>query len=335
MDDPKTLLQAIEYFSDAENCRKFMIAVRWADDVVRCPHCGNDKVSYLEKAKVYFCPNKHPKQKFSLKVGTIFEDSAIGLEKWLPAAWLIANCKNGISSYELARAVGVTQKSGWHMLHRLRAAMKQDVSFQLGGPDRGPVEADEAFVGGKVKNMHHSKRPKSEYRTHAHGNTRDGERDKAIVMGLFERNSRTVRAKVIPNVRREVLQDEILKNVSPRSAVFTDTALGYKGLAEVEFIHATVNHMTEYVRGQVHTNCLENFWGLLKRSLRGTYVAVEPFHLDAYVDEQVFRFNNRKTKDNPLTDTDRFVLLMSQVTGKRLTYAELTGKEEGVAGKPF
>jgi transposase-like protein len=153
-------------------------------------------------------------------------------------------------------------------------------------------------------------------------------------MGLLERNTRQVRAKVVPHVRREVLQEEILKNVSPRSAVFTDEHKGYIGLAEKEFIHATVNHVSEYVRGQVHTNGLENFWSLLKRSLRGTYVAVEPFHLDHYVDEQTFRYNNRATKDNKITDTDRFVLLMTQVAGKRLTYAQLTGKDSNEPHHP-
>ena len=321
---PKTLLEAIQYFSDVENCRKFMVEVRWADEIVRCPHCGNDKVSYLEKSKLYFCPVKHPKQKFSLKVGTIFEDSPIGLDKWLPAAWLIANCKNGISSYELARAIGVTQKSAWHMNHRLRHAMKPYLDgSKLGGKDSGPVEVDESFVGGNPKNWHYNRREKmrEEVRSPRTREYKNAYTHKVAVMGMFDRESREVRAKVVPNVRRETLQAEILKNIHYGSKVFTDEAVTYKSL-NWEYIHKTVNHAETYVNGQVHTNSLENFWSLMKRNLRGTYVAVEPFHLDRYIDEQVFRFNNRQNK----TDADRFKKLLSQIVGKRLTYAEVTGK---------
>ncbi|HXS12011.1 MAG TPA: IS1595 family transposase [Acidobacteriaceae bacterium] len=324
MDSPKTLLEAIQYFSGHENCRNFMVDVRWADGVVRCPKCGNEKVSYLEKAKLYFCPNRHPKQKFSLKVGTIFEDSPIGLDKWLPAAWLIANCKNGISSYEMARAIGVTQKSAWHMLHRLRVAMKPFLDgTKFGSSDGGAVEVDEAFVGGKLANMHRhrakairanvSKDREDDYETGWYG--------KAAVLGMYDRESRTVRAKVVPNVKRETLQKEILKNVKYGSSVFTDEAVAYNKLG-LRYVHDTVNHAEAYVNGQVHTNSLENFWSLMKRNLAGTYVAVEPFHLDKYIDEQVFRFNNRQNK----TDADRFKKLLSQIVGKRLTYAEVTGK---------
>jgi hypothetical protein len=258
METPKTLLEAIQYFSDAENCREFMVAVRWADEVVRCPHCGNDKVSYLEKSKLYFCPVKHPKQKFSLKVGTIFEDSAISLEKWLPAAWLIANCKNGISSYELARAIGVTQKSAWHMNHRLRHAMKPYLDgSKLGGKDSGPVEVDESFVGGNPKNWHFSHREKmrDEVRTPRVRQYKNAYTHKTAVMGMFDRDSREVRAKVVSNVRRETLQAEILKNIHYGSKVFTDEAVTYKSL-NWEYIHKTVNHAETYVNGQVHTNSL-------------------------------------------------------------------------------
>jgi transposase-like protein len=324
MDSPKTLLEAIQYFSDHDNCRNFMVDVRWAGGVVRCPKCGNDKVSYLEKAKLYFCPAKHPKQKFSLKVGTIFEDSPIGLDKWLPAAWLIANCKNGISSYELARAIGVTQKSAWHMLHRLRLAMKPFLDdTKLGGKGGAPVEVDESFVGGEPKNWHKDRREKrrKEVRSERVQEYQNRFTHKTAVMGMFDRESREVRAKVIPNVKRETLQAEILKNVHYGSKVFTDEAVAYKSL-NWEYIHKTVNHAETYVNGQVHTNSLENFWSLMKRNLRGTYVAVEPFHLDKYLDEQVFRFNNRQIK----SDADRFKKLLSQIVGKRLTYAEVTGK---------
>jgi hypothetical protein len=330
MEAPKTLLEAIQYFSDHENCRNFMVEVRWADGVVRCPKCGNEKVSYLEKAKLYFCPVKHPKQKFSLKVGTIFEDSPIGLDKWLPAAWLIANCKNGISSYELARAIGVTQKSAWHMLHRLRHAMKPFLDgTKFGSNDGGAVEVDESFVGGKVKNMHRNKA--NAIRANMPQDRLDGYEtrwdNKTAVLGMYDRESRTVRAQVVPNVKRETLQKEILKNIKYGSNVYTDEAVVYDSLRR-RYVHDTVNHAESYVNGQVHTNSLENFWSLMKRNLAGTYVAVEPFHLDKYIDEQVFRFNNRQNKN----DADRFKKLLSQIVGKRLTYAEVTGK---VGESPF
>ena len=309
MDTPKTLLEAITYFSDAENCRQFMVAIRWEDGVVRCPHCGSERVTYMEKSKLYNCKTKHSKQKFSLKIGTIFEDSPIGLEKWLPAYWLVANCKNGVSSYEVARAIGVTQKSAWFMTHRIRETLRTVNENPMGRGHQNPIEVDETFVGGKMKNKHLGKRTQADKKT--------------IVMGMLNRETREVRAKVIPNVKRETLQAEILANVGFNAHVYTDGAVGYEGLDKVKnFTHKTVNHINEYVNGRVHTQGIENFWSLLKRSLNGTYVAVEPFHMDAYVDEQVFRFNNRHKQN----DGSRFVKAVSQSTGKRLTYAELTGK---------
>jgi transposase-like protein len=309
MDSPKTLLEAIQYFSDAENCRQFMIAVRWADGIVKCPHCGSEKVSYLEKAKVYQCYGKHPKSKFSLKVGTVFEDSPIGLEKWLPASWLLSNSKNGISSYELSKSIGVTQKSAWFMLHRIRTAMREDHGIHtMGGNNQNPIEIDETFIGGKSINKHLGKRKQSERKT--------------IVMGMLNRETRQIRAKVIPNVKRETLQTEILQHVGFNAHVYTDGWAGYDKLSEYKnFTHKTVNHINEYVNGRVHTQGIENFWSLLKRGLNGTYVAVEPFHMDAYVDEQVFRYNTRKQ-----SDAKRFEKVLGQIAGKRLTYAEVTGK---------
>lgn len=249
------------------------------------------------------------------------EDSAIGLDKWLPAFWLLANCKNGISSYELHRALGVTQKSAWFMLHRIRLAMEMLPEVKMGGPGNEPVEVDETFIGGKIKNMHRAKINKKYF-----GKPTGGWSQKAIVMGMRDRETRQVRAKVIPDVNRETLQNEILANIEQKSKVYTDQSQGYYNLARRNFVHETVNHVEEYVRGQVHTQGIENFWSLLKRGLKGTYVAVEPFHLDRYVGEQVFRYNTRTTKDNPLTDADRFALAVSQIEGRRLTYAELTGK---------
>jgi transposase-like protein len=321
MKDPQTLAEAITFFSDSENCRQFMISIRWPDGIVRCPRCGHDKVAYLEKAKLYFCPQKHPKQKFSLKVGTIYEDSAISLEKWLPASWLIANCRNGISSYEIARAIGVTQKSAWFMLHRIREAMRDTSTNQFGFG--GPVESDEAFIGPNPQKMHKSRKAKVQARDGFKG----GYVGKTAVHGILDRELRQVRAKVLPNIKRETLQNEILKNVTPLAEVYTDEAGCYDDLQR-DYIHKIVNHSREYVRGNVHTNGIENLWSLLKRTLRGTYVAVEPFHLDRYVAEQVFRFNHRKDDlGNNLTDFQRFATVISEIVGKRLTYAELTGKE--------
>ncbi|MBZ5665038.1 MAG: IS1595 family transposase [Acidobacteriia bacterium] len=329
METPKTLQEAIQYFADFENCRQFMIAIRWLDGKVRCPECRSEKVTYLEKARLYKCYGKHSRAKFSLKVGTVFEDSPIPLEKWLPAVWMLVNDKNGISSYELHRALGITQKTAWFMLHRIRLGMSMKHKHPTFGPSKlgdggkgnGAVEVDETFIGGKLKNMHKDRRARFAAESgHAGGAT-----GKAIVQGILDREARQVRAKVVPNVKRETLQNEVLENVKYGTTVYTDDAVPYDKL-HWRYVHEVVNHAEEYVRGQVHTNGLENFWSLLKRGLKGTYVAVEPFHLDRYIDEQVFRYNNRATKGNPLNDADRFALAISQVVGKRLTYDELTGK---------
>lgn len=315
MKEPRTLQQAIVYFSNPANCLKYMASRRWPDGVV-CPTCGRKDVSWLEKQQKWQCKSAHAKRQFSVKIGTIFEDSPLGLEKWLPAVWLITNAKNGISSYELARALGVTQKTAWFMLHRIREALKNGSLLKMGG--NGPIEVDETFVGGAAKNMHAARRMA----------LKDGLKaeHKTAVMGMLDRDSRQVRATVVPNVRRETLQNEILNAIERKSTVYTDGSPAYDLLNAKEYIHATVNHIEEYVRGEVHTQGIENFWSLLKRGLKGTYVAVEPFHLDRYVAEQVFRFNMRATKDNPLNDADRFDFAMTQLAGKRLTYAELTGK---------
>lgn len=312
MEAPKTLLEAVQYFSDAENCRQFMISVRWADGIVRCPYCNSEKVTYLAKAKVYRCYGQHSKQKFSLKVGTVFEDSPIGLEKWLPASWMLSNCKNGISSYELSRAIGVTQKSAWFMLHRIRMAMTESNDVQIG--HSAPVEIDETFVGGKIKNMHKSKRKPMAYQ---------GGGNKAIVLGMLERGGK-VRAGVIQSRHKAEILPPVHGNVTPGAHIITDEFTTYPFVAKPYF-HEVINHVEGYVRDHVHTNGIENFWSLLKRGLTGTYISVEPAHLDAYVVEQVYRYNNRKDTN----DSGRFSKVLSQVTGKRLTYAELTGKEAG------
>jgi len=315
--EPRTLQEAIRYFSDPDNCLAYMIPVTFPNGVVTCPTCGRTDAKFLANQRRWQCKSVHPKRQFSAKVGTIFEDSPIPLEKWLPAVWMIVNDKNGISSWELHRALGVTQKTAWFMLHRIRLGMQDKPTSKLGNGG-GPTEVDETFIGGRLTNMHREKRK----RFNAYGG---GER-KAIVMGLLDRDLRQVRAKVIPNVTRETLQGEVLKNVHYGSRVFTDQWAGYNELRD-DFVHEVVNHMETYVNGLVHTQGIENFWSLFKRTLRGTYVAVEPFHLQRYADEQAFRFNNRATKENPLNDSDRFAKALSQIVGKRLTHSELTGKD--------
>lgn len=323
MEHPKTLTEAIRYYADPANCVAVVKSMRWPDGVPVCPHCGERRHYWLAKVMRWKCAAC--RKQFTAKTGTVFEDSPIGLDKWLIGIWLVANCKNGVSSYEIARHVGVTQKSAWFMLHRIRYALANGSFEMLGGAEGGPVEVDECFIGGKPKNMHASRRNSLELAFRGRDN-------KTPVMGMLDRENRKVRATVIPNAKREVLQREILKAIEKGSTVYTDGATGYDHLATQDYVHETVTHIQEYVRGQVHTNGIENFWSLLKRGLNGTYVAVEPFHLHRYVDEQAFRYNNRATKDNPLTDYDRFMLALSQISGKRLTYAELTGKVEETAG---
>jgi transposase-like protein len=314
---PTTLQQAIIHFADPDNCIAFLVARRWPDSAVKCPRCGSDRVAYVPSRRVWQCKTRHEKCQFSIKVGTIFEDSAISLDKWLVAMWLLANSKNGVSSWELHRSLGVSQKAGWFMLHRIRLALGDVPTTKMGG--NGPVEVDETFIGPNPQKMHADKR-QARYKALS-------ARPKTPVMGMLDRESRQVRANVVPDVRRDTLQNAILEQIEQGSTVYTDSAVGYDNLAARAYIHGTVNHVEEYVRGEIHTQGIENFWSLLKRGLRGTYVAVEPFHLDRYIGEQVFRFNNRATKDNPLNDADRFTLAVSQIVGKRLTYAELTGKE--------
>ena len=322
MDTPKTLQEAIVFFGDPQRAFDAAVHFRWPGGNVTCPRCGKAKHSFIKTRRIWFCYGC--KKQFTVKVGTIFEDSPLGLDKWMVALWMLANCKNGISSYELGKALGIRQNSAWFMLHRIREAMKDESKSKIGGSG-GPVESDETYIGGTPTRMHKSRRLKLQQ---MRGEQRRGDvyLGKTAVIGMLDRETREVRTRVIPNVRRETLQNAILDNVERGSKLYTDSAVTYDNLSE-EFVHDVINHSREYVKGQVHTQGIENFWSLLKRTLRGTYVAVEPFHLDRYLDEQVFRYSNRATRDNPLNDSDRFVFLMSKVAGKRLTYAQLTGKD--------
>ncbi len=314
MEKLNTLRQAIIYFSDFDNCKNLMVQLRWPDGIVKCPYCGSDKVTYLTKSRVWKCYAQHPKPRFSLKTGTVFEDSHLGLDKWLPALWLVVNCKNGISSCELGRDLGVTQKTAWFIGHCLRLALKEGGFGILSGE----VEADETFIGGKARFMHRDKRQEKISGT--------GGKDKAAIVGLLERhgkgkNSR-VRALVVLNTRRKTLSPIVRQQVVEGSEIFTDALKSYDDLGD-SYVHQVIDHAEAYVLGHVHTNGIENFWSLLKRALGGTYVSVEPFHLFRYLDEQSFRYNNRTN----INDADRFTLALSQITGKRLTYNHLIGKD--------
>jgi transposase-like protein len=306
---PETLIEATRYFADPKVCHDYMVGKRWPGGV-RCPMCDGEKVSFYSNRRVFRCGGC--KKQFTLKTGTIFEDSPLPLEKWLPCVWLIVNAKNGVSSCEIARGLGVTQKTAWFMLHRVRAALK------VGNFEKftGIVEADETFIGGKAANMHEGER-----KLRIKGRGPSG---KAVVMGILQRDERgntKVRAKHVRSADRLTLHGEIHRNVKPGSEVFTDCLPAYCPM-DSDYVHQTVDHAVEYVRGNVHTNNLENFWALLKRTIRGTYVHVEAAQLGAYLDEQAWRFNERKANDG-----QRFETVTKALCGKRLTYKELTSRD--------
>jgi transposase-like protein len=305
---PTNLLEAIRYFSDPDVANDFVAALRWPDGP-ECPSCGGKELGYVKTRRLWQCRNKACKRQFSVKVGSIFEDSPIPLDKWIASVWLIANSKNGISSHELGRAIGLTQKSAWFVLHRVRLAM-QEGSFDKFS---GIVEVDETFIGGKARNMHEHIR--------AQKITGTGGKDKTAVVGVLKRGETSeVRAAVVPDRKARTLQTHVRGEVEEGSSVFTDSLGSYSGLGE-DFAHEVVDHAEMYVDGQVHTNGIENFWALLKRGLKGTYVSVEPYHLFRYLDERMFTFNRREA-----TDFERFGLVLRRVAGRRLTYSGLIGR---------
>jgi len=306
---PKTLQQAIRHFSDEQVCIDTIAALRWPNGPV-CPKCGSTEHYYLATQRRWKC--KECYKQFSVKMGTIFEDSPISLDKWLAALWMLVNCKNGISSYEVGRDLGITQKSAWFVLHRLRLALQSGSMERMGGNGKH-VEVDETFIGGAARNMHRDK--------HRRRITDTGTKDKTPVMGILERGGE-VRAMMVPTRRKHHLQAEIRRHVKAGSAIYTDALLSYQGLKHQDFKHEVIEHAEKYVDGQVHTNGLEKFWSLVKRGLKGTYISVEPFHLFRYLDEQVYRFNNRELAN----DGERFQKALLQIAGKRLTFSEVTGK---------
>lgn len=311
VDFPETLSDAIKYFADPDRALQFVASIRWADGKAICPVCKSTDAGFLSTRRLWKC--RECGKQFSVKVGTIFEDSALGFDKWLPAFWMIVNAKNGISSYELHRAIGVTQKSAWFMLHRIRLAIQSGSIIKMSGE----VEADETYIGGLGRNMHRGRKAKNIVGRGTVG--------KAIVMGLLERSPEKRKSRVklahVETSRRHIVQGEIRQHVEPGSEVFTDTLRSYNGLAQ-DYIHQAINHAECYAKGKVHTNGMENFWSLLKRTIKGTYVSVEPFHLFRYLDEQAFRFNERETND-----AGRFLKGIAGIIGKRLEYMKLIGKQ--------
>lgn len=305
---PKTLLEAVRFFTDLDICTQFMAAIRWPEGVT-CPHCASTRNSFNKARRYWQC--KDCRKQFTIKTGSVMEDSPIGLDKWLPAIWMIVNAKNGVSSYEIHRALGITQKSAWFLLHRIRLAMQSKTWSKLSGH----VEVDETFLGGKARFMHKHERERKIKGTGGYG--------KVAVMGLLERHGE-VRVQVVSNRRRAMLDGAVRENVEAGSNVYSDALKSYNKL-EDEYVHNVIDHAEKYVDGNVHTNGMENFWSLLKRMLKGTYVSVEPFHLFRYLDEQAFRFNKRTGND-----LYRFLETAKALTGRRLTFAELTGD----AGKP-
>jgi transposase-like protein len=307
---PKTLMAAIQHFSKPGVALQFFADLRWPNGAC-CPHCGSTRVVFLAKYARWECKEKHARRQFTVKVGTIMEDSPLPLDKWAVAMWLEGNAKNSISSYEVHRALGITQKSAWFMQQRIRLAMQQGDFFKK---LTGDVEVDETFIGGKARNMHAGKRK-------AKGRGAVG---KAVVMGLLERHTEKgkskVRTVVVENTKRKTLKPIIIQHVETGTNVYTDALKSYQGL-DPAYVHSVIDHAECYVKGNVHTNGLENYWALFKRCIKGTHVSVEPFHLFRYLDAEGFRFNNRE-----LTDGERFLLIAGGIEGKRLTYKQLIGE---------
>jgi len=304
-------MEAVRYFSDPETAFKFIVQLRWPDGV-KCPRCESADIRCISTRKTWECTHCTEKKQFSVRVGTIFEDSPLPLDKWLVTIWMIANAKNGISSYEVHRAIGVTQKTAWFMLHRIRTAMRTGTFSKF----KGEIESDETFIGGRAVNMHARRR-----RTLP--NKGVGGQGKTPVHGMLERGAggtSRVKATVVPNTTKETIKPLLDESIESGAKLYSDTAMTYLKMDSALF-HEMVDHAVQYVEGRVHTNGIENFWSLLKRALRGTYVSVDPAHLFRYLDEQVFRFNERK-----LNDALRFLRVASDVIGKRLTYKQLTAE---------
>lgn len=300
--DFNSLFELMEAIPDEQAAIDHFTAIRWKNCEF-CPYCGATKVYHFTDKRTHKCGEC--RQRFSIKVGTIFEDTKIPLRKWFMAIWLITSHKKGIASTQLAKDIKVTQKTAWFMLHRLRHAIRtQSFNRPLGGT----VEMDETYIGGKVKNMHAHKRPKGA----------QGGAGKAVVFGILERGGE-LRAAPVADSHRATLEPIIIANVQPGTTINTDEANAYKMLSAVgPYRHYMVNHHAkEYARGEYHVNSIEGFWALLKRQIIGIHHWVSGQHLFRYVGEAAWRYNLRG-----IAEGSRFDALLSQATG-RLTYKAL------------
>jgi len=303
----KSLPEFLDYFKDEEICKQYLEQQRWGGNPV-CPFCGHTHV--YRTARGYKCANKECYKKFSITVGTVFENSKIKLRTWFAAVYLITAHKKGISSLQLSRDLGIGQKAAWFMLHRIREMLRTKAPEML----EDMVEADETYIGGKSKNKHASKRtPNSQGRS---------VKDKTPVFGIIERQGK-VHTRVVPNTQGKTLKPIIKEMVKEGTIVITDEWLGYAGLNK-HFPHEVMNHQrAEYVRNTSHTNNIEGYWSHFKRMIYGIYHQVSPKHLNRYCDESTYRYNTREIKD-----LDRFEHSMTQVAG-RLKYNDLIGKVNG------
>ena len=304
---PKTLVGVLRYFADPQVAIDFVAFLRWQDGEPVCVHCKETGAYFLASRKIYKC--KKCRKQFSVKAGTIFEESAVSLDKWLVAIWLMANCKNGISSYEMGRHLGVTQRTAWFMNHRIRTAMTVGSIEKLSGT----VECDETYIGGDAKNMHSVERKRRVKKAGSPAH-------KSAVLGMVQRKGK-VRAQVIQSRDAATIREFVTSNAEAGSEVMTDEWRGYHNLYD-QYKHEIINHSLTYVRDNVHTNSIENFWSLLKRTIKGTYVSVSPEHLQKYIEEQMFRYNEREGNDQ-----QRFVSMIELISGKRLTWTELVSCE--------
>lgn len=302
---PETLVEAVKYFADEDRAHTFVCGMCWPNGV-SCPCCGSVDVNYIATRKRWTCKDCITQKQFSVRVGTIFEDSKLTLGTWMTAIWMVVNAKNGVSSYELHRALGITQKSAWFAGHRIRKAL------EVGSFDSklvGEIEADESFIGGKARNIHPGKRKAKA----------SGMVGKAVVMGVLERHGE-IRTTVIPGTKRGHVQGEVRKHVEAGATVYTDALKSYAGL-DSDYLHKVIDHAEAYVNGRIHTNGLENYWCLFKRCIHGTWIAIEPFHLHRYLGEQTWRFNARKVDDG-----DRFIKAVSGMENGPLPYKRLIGE---------
>lgn len=306
---PGTLMAAVRYF-DAERSESYIRDIKWPSGPC-CPKCGSVNVGEIKSRAKFQCRERGCRKQFSMIQGTIMEGTHIPLEKWVVGVWMIVNCRNGVSSCEIARTLGIKQQSAWHLLHRVRHIMQQDNAEKL-GTRGGVVECDSTYVGGLLKFMSAERANRAKMSGRPNG--------KVEVHAIKERRTGTIRASVVPCDASRFAAEDIMENVERGARIYTDAGAAYRWLDGSWYQHESVNHgAQEYARGTVHVNGCENFFNCLRRGIKGTYVCPSPEHLPAYVDEQVFRFNNRKE-----SDWERFDRVMHRIVGKRLTYSDLT-----------